>query len=60
MDLGADDEHPVVGARLDEGVAHLQGVEEAAALGAEVDAGDVAGVDRLVQEERCAGEVVFA
>jgi hypothetical protein len=60
VDLAADHEHAPVASRRDQGIAHLQRVEEATALGAQVDAGDVTRVDRLVKKEGGAREVVLA
>src|SRR6056297_2094538 len=57
--LYAQHQHASVATGRDERVAHLQGVEEAAALGAQVDAGDVTRIDRLVEEEGGARELVL-
>ena len=59
MDLAAHDQHASIAPGHDQRIRHLEGEEKAAALGAEIDAGDLAGVDGLVEEERGSGEVVL-
>ena len=59
VDLATDDQNAPVAPRDDQRVGHLQREEKTAALRTKIDAGDVPGVDCLVQKERGSRKIVL-